>query len=91
MGMIVRPEIKLGDAVREAHVEVREAMENWPQWNSAHEGYAILLEEVRELEAHVFTKQKNRNLKAMRTEAIQVAACALRFATEVCDEINGRK
>jgi NTP pyrophosphatase (non-canonical NTP hydrolase) len=67
------------------------AKEKWPQFNSAHEGFGVLLEEVDELKAHVWTKQKNRDLEAMRKEAIQVAAMAMRFAMEVCDEINGRK
>ena len=72
-------------------VEVLTAKAKWPGFNSAHEGYAILLEEVDELWEHVRTHQKNRNLAAMRMEAVQVAAMALRFATEVCDEERGRK
>lgn len=60
-------------------------------FNSAHEGFAVLLEEVDELKAHVWAKQKNRNLIAMKREAIQVAAMAIRFALEVCDEVRGRK
>ena len=63
--------------------EIFKAVSNWPPFNSAHEGYAILLEEVRELEEHVFTNQKRRDLIAMRNEAIQVAAMAIRFASEV--------
>lgn len=59
--------------------------------NSAHEAYGVLLEEVDELWDHVKTKQKNRDLAAMQKEAIQVAAMAIRFALEVCDDVNGRK
>lgn len=91
MSNIIRPDIKLGDATREAKAEAENIMNQWTQWNSAHEGYAILLEEVDELWDHVKTNQKKRDLYAMRNEAIQVAACALRFAVECCDEINGRK
>jgi NTP pyrophosphatase (non-canonical NTP hydrolase) len=71
--------------VEEARAEVAQASENWPAWNSAHEGFAILLEEVDELKAHVWTKQKNRDVAAMRKEAIQVAAMAMRFAHDICD------
>ena len=67
------------------------ARANFPPFNSAHEGYAILAEEVSELWAHVKTKQKERDLDAMKQEAIQVAAMAIRFAMEVCDETTGRK
>jgi hypothetical protein len=63
----------------------------WPPFSSAHEGYAVLLEEVDELKAHVWTNQKRRNLTEMRAEAIQVAAMALRFALDVCSEERGRK
>lgn len=55
--------------------------------HSAHEGFAVLLEEVEELKAEVFKggKQK-RDIKAMRAEAVQVAAMALRFIEDVCDK-----
>lgn len=67
------------------------ASENWPAFNSAHEGYGVLLEEVDELWTHVKTKQKLRDIEAMKKEAIQVAAMALRFAVDVCNEDIGRK
>lgn len=79
------------DAVADVYDELCAAQRNWPPHHSAHEGYGILMEEVRELEQHVFTKQKNRDLPAMRKEAIQVAAMALRFAIEVCNEAVGRR
>ena len=48
-------------------------------FNSAHEGYAILLEEVDELWDHVKISQRKRDLGAMYKEAIQVAAMAVKF------------
>lgn len=80
----------LNQAAAEARAEARRAATLWPDFNSAHEGFAVLLEEVDELKAHVWTKQSNRDLTAMRTEAIQVAAMALRFAANVCTEDRGR-
>lgn len=75
----------------EATAEVMMAKEKWPPFNSAHEAFAILKEEVDELWDHVKVNQKRRDLEAMRKEAIQVAAMAIRFALEVCDEERGRK
>jgi hypothetical protein len=79
-------------AVCDATDELRHAMSCWPPFNSAHEGWAVLYEEfIVELGAHVWTNQKRRDLAGMRKEAIQVAAMALRFAIEVCNEEVGRK
>lgn len=85
------PNTILKRAALDALDEAMRAVKNWPPMHSAHEAYAILLEEVRELEAHVFMKQKDRVLSNMRKEAIQVAAMALRFASECCDETVGRR
>lgn len=82
---------ELSAIVEDVIAELNGALENWPALNSAHEGFAVLSEEVDELWEHVKTKQKNRDLVKMRKEAIQVAAMAMRFAYEVTDEINGRK
>ncbi|HBI17995.1 MAG TPA: hypothetical protein DDY79_01450 [Brevundimonas sp.] len=79
------------EAANQAVEEAYSAAEKWPPMNSAHEAYAVLLEEVDELWDHVKTNQKRRNLSAMRAEAIQVAAMALRFVVDVCDEERGRK
>lgn len=62
----------------------------WGEFHSAHEGFAILKEEVDELWDQVKINQKNREMHVMRKEAIQVAAMAIRFAAEVCDERRGR-
>ncbi len=59
------------------------ATEKYPAFNTAHEGYAVLLEEMDELKAHVWMRQGKRDLTAMQKEAIQVAAMALRFAFDI--------
>lgn len=79
------------DALLEVINEHDSGVSNWPKFNSAHEGFAVLLEEVDELKAHVWTRQDKRDLQSMRKEAKQVAAMALRFMLEVCGEETGRK
>jgi len=78
-------------ALRDVESELDNAMKNWPPMNSAHEGYGVIAEEFRELEAIVFQKQKNRNLEDLRKEAKQVAAMAIRFMIEICNEERDRK
>lgn len=51
-------------------------------FNSAHEGWGILYEEVDELWGEV--KLHTRDPKRMADEAAQVAAMALRFLTDCC-------
>jgi hypothetical protein len=91
MGYTIWPDGDLGDAAAGAYHEAEQASLKWPPMNSAHEAFAILKEEVDELWDHVKTNQKKRDLSAMRNEALQVAAMALRFAAEVCTETVGRK
>ena len=54
---------------------------------SAHEGYAVLLEEMDELWEEVRGNKRDMITykAAMRAEAVQVAAMALAFIVEVCD------
>jgi hypothetical protein len=51
---------------------------------TAHEGYAVILEEVDELKAEVWKKHKDP--ARMREEAIQIAAMAMRFVIDICDK-----
>lgn len=51
--------------------------------HGAHEGYAIMLEEVDELWDEI--KKREPSKAEMRKEAIQIAAMALAFVMEVCD------
>lgn len=56
--------------------------------NSAHEGFAVLQEEIDEVWDHVKVNQKRRDNAALRKELIQAAAMAVRMAIEICDTDN---
>lgn len=77
-------------ALTDIELEARHAAAKFPPFNSAHEGFAVLLEEVDELWDHVKVKQGKRDVAAMRKEAIQVAAMALRFAVDLEGERGQR-
>lgn len=75
----------------EAAQEYLRARQNHAPMRGAHEGYAVLLEEVDELWDLVKLNpdkieggEEWRKAK-MRKEAIQIAAMALAFINEVCD------
>ncbi len=53
-------------------------------FHSAHEGYAVILEELDELWEQVRLKRSQRDVDQMRREAVQVGAMALRFLVDVC-------
>lgn len=72
--------------------ELEYAMTMYPRFATAHEGSSVLREEFEELWEHVKVRQGKRNVIAMREEAIQTAAMALRFAIEVCEsDESGQK
>lgn len=52
------------------------------KFNSFHEGYAVLLEEVDEVKAEVWKSKHDKEL--IKKEAIQVAAMAVRIVDELC-------
>lgn len=96
---------ELDDVLNRVRAEVFAATAMWAPFNSQHEGFAVLDEELDEvieqrdeLWVAVKVNQKRRDLAATKeiaeklaAEAVQVAAMAVRFAMDVCDEVNGRK
>lgn len=65
------------DDVREVLAELERASTKFPAFNSPHEGWAVLREEVDELWDEI--KRKDHSNADIRREAVQVAAMALRF------------
>ncbi|KKK87358.1 hypothetical protein LCGC14_2754030 [marine sediment metagenome] len=59
------------------------AARKFEPFNSAHEGLAVIWEEFEELKAEVFKNQSAYDMKAMRKEAVQLGAMALRFLYDV--------
>ena len=71
---------KLNKILRKIKEEFEFATSKFGSFNNAHEGYAVLLEEVDELWENVKLNQKtpNRN-ELIREEAIHVATMAIRL------------
>jgi hypothetical protein len=66
--------------------EVKRSKVLYPEeFRSPHEGLGIIAEEFTELQEHIFTNHKRRDVAAMRKEAIQLAAMAVKFAVDICD------
>lgn len=65
--------------------EMERATRKYSPMASAHEGYAVILEELDELWLEVKKKQAEHDHVAMRAECIQIAAMAARFALDICD------
>lgn len=72
--------------LEDTEAELRKAITSYPSFHTAHEGYAILLEEVDELWAEVKKKQGSEaRPERIRKEAVQVAAMALRLILDTTD------
>lgn len=65
--------------------ELARAQKLYGPMRSAHEGHSIIAEEFLELQAEVFKKPRDRDSGALREEASQLAAMALRFVIDVVD------
>lgn len=70
--------------------ELKKARAKFPAMASAHEGYAVVTEEIDELWDIVKQKQTERDYVAFRKEAIQCGAMVLAFLTEIIETGNRR-
>lgn len=72
--------------------ETYKAIDDYPPFHSAHEGWAVIEEESIELRDEIFIKQGERDWGKMRHEAIQTAAMCLRLIVDIIDpNINGEQ
>lgn len=62
--------------------EAKKRLQEHGEFNSYHEGYAVILEEIDELWGEV--KKKSRTVYDIQEEAIHAAAMLLRFIVELC-------
>ncbi len=73
---------EINKALTEVYVEIARAKEKYPKnFNSRHEGFSIMKEEVDELWDEV--KKKDFDNDAHRMEAVQTAAMAVRYISEL--------
>lgn len=74
--------IHVDAAVEEVAAEVARAMAKFDSFNSPHEGWAVIKEEMDELWEHV--RANTARSGQARTEAIHIAAMAVRYALDLC-------
>jgi hypothetical protein len=73
----------LKEIVEEVLCYVISDSEKYGTFNTTHEAYGILLEEVDELWDEIKKKRRKRDMSKMREETIQVAGIAIRFALDM--------
>jgi hypothetical protein len=70
---------KISVITEEVLAELEKAEAKFPPFNSAHEGYAVILEELDELWDEIKNNKESGAEYRQRIEATQVAAMAMRF------------
>ncbi len=63
--------------------EIGRARVRHKDYNSCHEAYAVILEELDEFWDEVKKKSAHRNREAMRTELVQIATTAMRAIVDL--------
>jgi hypothetical protein len=72
---------------KDLQAEIKKAESKFPPFSSAHEGYAIIAEELDELWDEV--KTHDHNQLRMYKESIQVACTAIRFCKMIKNNYKG--
>ncbi|MBU2685875.1 MAG: hypothetical protein KKF27_21750 [Gammaproteobacteria bacterium] len=67
------------------YIEYKKAENKFPAFNSGHEGWAVIKEELDELWEEVRNYPAS-DKRRMKKEAIQVGAMALRFIVDLCED-----
>jgi hypothetical protein len=76
-------------AIKEVVNEYCRAVKKFGPFNSAHEGYGVILEELDELWDEIKMKDGARSNESMKEEAAQVSAMGLRFLVDVTMRVKG--
>jgi len=69
--------------VKKVKEEIKKARNGHKNMTSAHEAYAVILEELDEFKIEVFKKEKSRNKQNMLDELVQLGAMAQRAAEDL--------
>jgi len=76
---------RISKAAAAIEIEALRAATSYPKFNSGHEGWAVIKEELDELWDEV-RKYPNALPSGLRYEAIHVGAMAVRFIADLCEE-----
>jgi archaellum component FlaC len=76
---------KIDTIIYDIKEEYKKAISKFNKFNSAHEGYAVILEELDELWEIVKKKKEDRSVYEMCREATQIATMAIRFIIDLCE------
>ena len=77
--------MNISKAFEAVQTELLKATEKFGPFASQHEGYAVILEELDELWVEIKHGKYSQPAR-IRAEAIQVAAMAVRFLMDCCEE-----
>ena len=81
--MTLETEVLIEEALEAVRDELLSAMEKFPSFRSAHEGVAVIDEELAEFRETAYWPHKFLN-GAEETEVTQLAAMAVRYLIDIC-------
>ena len=76
--------MELKEALELVKIELKDANSKFPLFNSPHEGYAVIKEELEELWDEIKNDKKPESKMNQKNEAVQVAAMAIKFLISCC-------